>query len=201
MIKRSINTCFSCADIRSPFGSIGAAAFMRSVCRSRKLDSNRAYVGHGLVHAHHLMSCAHAPPRPPHFLPFFFFFPPPAPPCCPPGAFALPSGAGVCVPLGGASAITSSFTFRSSAISGNAAICLPNLPRLAINLPTSHPLFVLYLSTTPASGLYVRISSVAAGGCGAELSSPGAVFRCLRLDTLSGWGMLYLVVILVCLID
>jgi hypothetical protein len=40
---------------------------------------------------------------------------------------------------------TSSFTSSSvplSSTSGNAAICLPNLPRLANSRPTSHPLFV-----------------------------------------------------------
>jgi hypothetical protein len=44
---------------------------------------------------------------------------------------------------------------RSSVVSGSAAMCLPNLPKFPINLPTSAPLFVSYCRHVPDSGSYV----------------------------------------------
>jgi len=93
-----------------------------------------------------------------YFFPFFFFFPPPLP--CPPFCSAAEgfvsftaaddSGTGVCVPLPCSAGASSSAA--SSATSGSAAICLPKRPRLAISLPTSAALFVLYFKQAPDSG-------------------------------------------------
>jgi len=44
---------------------------------------------------------------------------------------------------------------KSSIVSGSAAMCLPNLPRLPISRPTSAPLFVSYCRHVPDSGSYV----------------------------------------------
>jgi hypothetical protein len=57
---------------------------------------------------------------------------------------------------------------KSSVVSGSAAMCLPNLPRLPINLPTSAPLFVSYCRHVPDSGSYVlsvNVTVVSSGFC------------------------------------
>jgi hypothetical protein len=88
----------------------------------------------------------------------------------------------------------------STAFSGRAAICLPNLPKPLISLPTSAALSVLNLSTTPDSGSYVFNTNAALGTLGAASFSfssfSASLFRFLAFSYLgeSRFGILYLVV-------
>lgn len=102
----------------------------------------------------------------PHFFPFFFFFPPPVPVFesvgIPPILMSpSPSIFGVEAP-----SATPAGALRSSTMSGSAAICLPNLPKLPINLPTSAALFVSYCKHVPDSGSYVLSVKVVVGSSG-----------------------------------
>lgn len=103
-----------------------------------------------------------------YFLPFFFFFP---------TVFALAFGSAGTPPIF-TSPLSSSAgvetrsppigALRSSGISGNAAICLPSLPRLPTSLPTSAPLFVSYCRHVPDSGsnvLSVNVIVTSSGLC------------------------------------
>jgi hypothetical protein len=155
-----------------------------------------------------------------HFLPFFFFFPPPCPVFGSAAAgfasFVVGSGNGVCVPVpwsAGASNIVSVSQMsknihdqscrkeyhQPSATSGSAAICLPKVPRLAINLPTSAALSVLYFKIVPEIGSNVFSIKVAFGpgvvSCFVASPSSSGALRFLGFASLSGWMMLYFVVI------
>lgn len=124
-----------------------------------------------------------------HFFPFFFFFPPaPAPAPAPTpalGSAAVPpiltsplsSTCGVDVPSPPAGIL------RSSVVSGSAAICLPSLPKLPINLPTSAPLLVSYCRHVPDTGSYVfsvKVAVACSGSCGGGGDDVRAVFAGLE---------------------
>jgi hypothetical protein len=130
-------------------------------------------------------------------------------------SFEAASGSGVFVPVpcsAGASAIGSMSPvslnvrlqgrdgfFQPSATSGKAAICLPNVPRLAIKRPTSAALSVVYFKLVPDIGsnvLSVKAAfDVAAVSVFADSVSSSAALRLRDLASLSGWIMLYFVVI------
>ena len=109
-------------------------------------------------------------------------------------------------------------TCSPSVTAGKAAMCLPNRPRLATNRPTSAALSVLYFRVTPDSGSYVFSSRYAFGAFDTVLSpsaapapSPAVLdsvvplrsraaalrARFFAVRALSGFGTVYLVVILV----
>jgi hypothetical protein len=81
-------------------------------------------------------------------------------------------------------------------------MCLPKFPKLAISLPTSAALSVLYFRLVPDIGSNVFSVNVAFGpvvvsALAASASSSG-VLRFLDLLSFSGWRILYFVVIRAC---
>jgi len=102
-----------------------------------------------------------------HFLPFFFFFPPELAPIFD-SAVAPPIFTSPLSSIAAVATFSAAGTLKSSAVSGRAAICLPNLPKLPIRRPTSAPLLVLYCRHVPDSGSYVfnmNVTVTSSGFC------------------------------------